>query len=300
MATNFSGHFSATPGRPADERRIAWVDGGFEARVDPFDRGLTLGDGVFDTLIAIAGEPFAGERHLRRLLEHSEAIGIRVDGLRVREGWKAVLARVDREPVVLRTTVTRGRAERGLWVPSPAHPTIIVTAAPWSAGVIGRPVRLVISSVTRNAGSPTSRLKTLNYLDNILAAREAAAKGGDDALLLNAAGRVACTTIANIFAIFGHRLVTPPLVDGVMAGIMRALVLEAGAAAGLRAEEASLTVGELQAAEAVFTSNSVRFLSPVTALDSSPLPSQDHPAIERLREIVASDVPGLLKRAGAA
>jgi branched-chain amino acid aminotransferase len=202
--------------------------------------------------------------------------------------------------VILRTTVTRGRTGRGLWVESATSPTVLVTAAPWSTRLIGRPVRLVTSSITRNSGSPTSRLKTLNYLDNVLAAREAAAKGADDALLLNAAGHVACTTIANIFAILHDRLVTPPPADGVMAGIMRGLVLEASVAAGLRAEETSLTIAELAAADAVFTTNSVRFLSPVSALDGFPRRSQEHPAIAALQALVAPDLMRVRDRAGAA
>ena len=267
----------------------AWVNGSFEGTVDASDRGLTLGDGVFDTLVAFGGEPFAGERHLQRLVAHAAAIGLEVAAERIQAGWTAMLARAGGEPCILRTTVTRGRTERGLWPGGTATPTLVVQASPWTAGLPGRPVRLVTSSIARNAGSPASRLKTLNYLDNVLAAREAAEKGADDALLLNAAGRVACSTIANMFALFGDRLVTPPGTDGVMAGVIRAIVLEVGGAAALRAEEASLTPGELAGADAVFLTNSVRFLSPVTSLDGSPLPSGEHPAFTRLVALLVPD-----------
>jgi branched-chain amino acid aminotransferase len=267
----------------------AWVNGSFAGTVDAADRGLTLGDGVFDTLVAFGGEPFAGERHLQRLVAHAVAIGIDVAAERIQAGWTAMLARGGGEPCILRTTVTRGREGRGLWPGGTATPTLVVTASPWSPGLLGRPVRLVTSSIARNAGSPTSRLKTLNYLDNVLAARDAAEKGADDALLLNAAGRVACSTIANVFALFGDRLATPPGADGVMAGVLRAMALEASGAAGLRAEEGSLTPAALAGADAVFLTNSVRFLSPVTSLDGSPLPSRQHPAIARLAALLVPD-----------
>ena len=267
---------------------LAWVDGSFDGAVHASDRGLPLGDGVFDTLVAVNGVPFAGERHLRRLIAQAAAIDIAFEAERVSEGWAAVLARAGGSAVILRTTVTRGRTERGLWPAGGlAQPTLIVTTSPWNTGMIGRPVRLVTSTVARNAGSPLSRLKTLNYLDSILAAREAAERGADDALFVNGAGRIACTTIANVFAVFGDRLVTPPAADGVMAGIMRSLVLEASSASGLRAEEASLSTAELAGADAVFTTNSVRFLSPVTGLDGRAFGSLDHPATENLNEKIA-------------
>jgi branched-chain amino acid aminotransferase len=123
----------------------------------------------------------------------------------------------------------------------------------------------------RNAGSPTSRLKTIGYLDNILAAREAAERSADDALLLNAAGRVACTTIANVFILSGDQLATPPAADGVLAGVVRRLVLEAAATIGIKAAEQPLVASDLFAADEVFLTNSVRLMSPVRSLDGKPI-----------------------------
>jgi branched-chain amino acid aminotransferase len=243
------------------------VNGSFGGHVDPADRGFTLGDGVFDTLTAFNRIPFAGERHLTRLTEQASAIGIEIDGNRVREAWDAVLAYGESEHLILRTTVTRGAAGRGLWPTSTRKPSLIVTATPWNRDLLGKEVRLITSSIKRNPASPSSRLKTLGYLDHVLAAREAASRNVEDALLLNVAGRVACTTIANVFAISGDRLLTPPPAEGVMPGIMRALVLEAASAAGLDSEERALAVEELTQADVVFLTNSVRFLSPVLSVD---------------------------------
>jgi branched-chain amino acid aminotransferase len=130
----------------------------------------------------------------------------------------------------------------------------------------------------------------------VLAAREAAEDSADDALMLNVAGRVACTTIANVFAVFGNRLVTPPAADGAMAGVMRALIMEASPSAGLQADEGSLSPADLAGADAVFTTNSVRFLSPVTSLGGTIFASRDHPAILQLADLVT---PRQLRRPGS-
>jgi branched-chain amino acid aminotransferase len=247
-----------------------WVNGSFTGRIDPADRGLTLGDGVFDTLVAFNRKPFAGDLHLSRLAGQAAAIGIAIDPAVVRSGWDAVLGDAKSDHVILRTTVTRGVAARGLWPKAATSPSIIISAAPWNRELAARPVRLVVSSVVRNAGSPASRLKTIDYLDNILAAREAAEKNADDALLLNAEGNVACTTIANVFALSGNRLITPPTSDGVMAGVVRGFVLSAAATVGLEAAERSLMPSDLLTADEVFLTNSVRLISSVTSLDGKP------------------------------
>lgn len=243
------------------------------------DRGFTLGDGVFDTALALNGVVFARERHVVRLLDAAQAIGIEVDRRRIEDAIDAVLTTA---PAIIRTTLTRGTAARGLWPASVGEPTVLVTTSPWGPALIGQPARLVTASGRRNEFSPTANLKTLNYLDHILAAREAAAAGADDALILNTQGRVACSTIANIFALIDGTLVTPPLSEGCLPGIMRALVIEAAPALGFTLAERPLLPAELGAAEAVFLTNSVRFIRPVTALDGREF--AEHRAIARLAE----------------
>lgn len=271
-----------------------WVNGVLGGRIDPADRGLLLGDGVFDTLVSFSRIPLAGDRHLARLIEHAEAIGIDLDPSRVREGWNAVIGAAAEDHLILRTTVTRGAAARGLWpkTGAPAGPTILVSGVAWTQDMIGRPIRLVTSTIARNAGSPGSRLKTIDYLDNILAAREAAAQGADDALLLNAAGKVACSTIANVFIFVAGQLITPPEADGVMAGIVRGLVLELARKEGVETAERSLAVGELMAADEVFLTNSVRLLSPVLSLNSQQLGGRSPDRVAALLRAVTGHLHG--------
>jgi branched-chain amino acid aminotransferase len=271
-----------------------WVNGVLGGRIDPSDRGLLLGDGVFDTLVSISRIPLAGDRHLARLTAHAAAIGIALDPHRVREGWNAVIGDARADRIILRTTVTRGITARGLWpkAAAPPVPTIVVSRAEWAEDAVGRPLNLVTSTIARNSGSPASRLKTIGYLDSILAAREAAADGADDALLLNAAGKIASSTIANIFAFLNGRLVTPPETDGVMAGIVRGLVLEIARAEGTETAERSLQIGELFTADEVFLTNSVRLLSPVRSLDSRPVGGRSPQRVTALLQAILAHLRG--------
>lgn len=252
------------------------------------DRGFLLGDGVFDTLVAFNGMPVEGERHLARLVEQAATIRIEIDAASIRADWQRSLA--GKDFCIQRTTITRGASERGLWPDRVFVPTRALSVTPWTPSLIQGSVALVTSAIRRNEQAPTSRLKSLSYLDNVLAAREAKERGVDDALLLNTRGSVACTTIANVFALTGMRLMTPPLSDGVLAGTMRALVLELAASVGLTADERTLTPSDLAAAGLLFVTNSVRFLRPVSSLDGKKWPGELPDAFVALREAVADHV----------
>ncbi|PRH86437.1 class IV aminotransferase [Labrys okinawensis] len=239
--------------------------------VSALDRGFQLGDGVFDTMSCFKGRPFAQERHRARLVRHAAAIGIDVDPARLEEALGGVLNDLGERHAILRTTVTRGQAARGLWPPpgsqSPSNPpTILVTAQPWSTGLVGQPAHLAEAELPRNQFSPLARLKSLNYLENILAARRAAEAGADDALIRNLEGNAVSSTIANLFAIIDGRFVTPPCADGCLDGVMRALVLEEAEVLGFETAEASLTPALMERAQALFLTNSVRLIRPVSAL----------------------------------
>jgi branched-chain amino acid aminotransferase len=240
-------------------------------RVGAMDRGFQLGDGVFDTLAALKGVPLALDRHVARLVRAAEAIGIAANRAAIEAAIAGVLADLAGRDAIIRTTVTRGQGARGLWPVEPPQPTLLLTAQPWSAALAGQPARLVVASTPRNERSVLSRIKSLAYLDNILAAREAAACGADDALILNTQGRVACTTIANVFALKHGRLLTPPTSEGCLDGIMRGLVIEKSANLGLAVEETAMHVDDLLDADAVFATNSVRFLRPITEIDGKAL-----------------------------
>jgi branched-chain amino acid aminotransferase len=128
------------------------------------------------------------------------------------------------------------------------------------------PARVIVAAATcRNDKSPLSNIKSLNYLDNIIARNEAAAKGVDDALMVNTRGNIACGTVANVFALVDGGLITPPVADGVLPGVARADVILL-----TRAEERTISRDTLAKATEVFLTNALG-LRPVIEIDGVPV-----------------------------
>jgi branched-chain amino acid aminotransferase/4-amino-4-deoxychorismate lyase len=236
--------------------------------IPPDDRGFTLGDGLFETVLAVDGDMPRLASHLARMTAGCAVLGIlpppqaaaraaAIDALREADLLSGRAA--------VRLTLTAGSGGRGLDRPDPPTPRLVATAA--ASPKPTAPARLVVAEVRRNDRSPASRLKTLAYLDNVLARREAHAAGADEAVLLNTADEVACAGAANLFWVEGDTLVTPALDCGVLDGIMRASVLTAAPALGIRVAEAHAGLDRLLRADAIFLSNSLIGLRPVAALD---------------------------------
>lgn len=209
-----------------------WLNDGIvedkDAWIDPTDRGLTLADGLFETLRARAGKPLRLSAHLARLHAGSRALGIAVPKADkdIANAMAALLAANGLQDAMLRLTLTRGPGARGLATPPVQRPTLMITAAPAPAAD-PPPARAVIATCTRrNEFSPLTHFKTLNYLDNILARREAEAKGADDALLLNTQDRLVESTIANLFVVIDGDVLTPPVSEGALPGVMRAEIID--------------------------------------------------------------------------
>jgi aminodeoxychorismate lyase len=228
------------------------------------DRGLLLGDGLFETVLFKAGRPALWERHLARLARGCAIIGLPAPGA------QALAAAADRAlseagltqaRAAVRLTWTAGSGGRGLDRPDPVRPRLIAAAAPAPRPV--GPTRLAVSAIRRNEASPTSRLKTLAYLDNVLARRQARAQGADEALMLNSRDQIAGCAAANLFWIRDRRLFTPALDCGTLDGVMRAEVLAAAPSAGLEAVELSAGLAEVLDAQALFITNSLIGVQPV-------------------------------------
>ena len=247
---------------------MLWLNGQLlppaEARINPTDRGFLLGDGVFETLHATNHLA----RHLARLRTGAAILGITVPytDAEIATAAAAVLAGAE---AALRITLTRGPAPRGL-LAGCGQPTLLITAAPLPAPA--SPAHTIIAQTTRrNEHSPLARIKSLNYLDSILARQEAASAGADDAILLNTAGQVAEATAANLFVLHAGAWTTPPVADGALPGITRSLLLEAGFAT-----EATLTPERLITADAAFLSTSLG-LRLVASVDGHAIRAADLP-----------------------
>ena len=237
--------------------------------VSPFDRGLTLGDGLFETIAVTDGVPLWRFEHVQRLLASARELGIPIaeDDL---ENAIDALTHKAKGSHVLRLTLTRGEVARGLGNDG-EKPLLAGTLQPFDVSLRFQPAKLITASARRNLHSPASRMKTLSYMDNILAAREAAKAKADDALMLNSAGRIACTTVGNVFLVVDDALITPPPGEGILPGIMRGAVMAAARLGGFMVRERTLKPTDVAAANGLFLTNSLRFLRPVSSVDGKRL-----------------------------
>ena len=235
------------------------------------DRGLLLGDGLFETILAVDGELVLFDEHFERMARGCEVLGIPVpDGRQARRQAEQAMTGMEDGRIAVRLTLTAGQG-RGLERPVAVTPRLIATASP-SPLPIG-PARLIQVVIRRNPTSPASRLKTLAYLDNVLARAEARAAGADEALMLNTRGEVACAAAANLFWISDGRLVTPALSCGILAGIARGQILAAAVEIGVGVSEAVVQPDALEAVEGMFLTNSLMGVREVSELDGRPIPS---------------------------
>ena len=244
-----------------------FVDGALP--LDPNDRGFLLGDGVFETIAVINHKPLWLDEHLQRMSQAAAELGISFNAEGLFAGLGAVLKKSHAQFEVLRITLSRGKTTRGL-AGSGTSFSLLITLDGFEAKNLFQSCRLKVSAVRRNEFAPSSRLKTLSYIDGIAAAREVAADA-DDALMQNTRGHVASSTVANILLLHGNDLVTPSLNQGILPGITRRMLLNNAKSMGFAPIEKTVSLEDLFRADAVFLCNSLRFLSPVTTLNGEPL-----------------------------
>lgn len=240
-----------------------------------FNDRLRLGDGVFDTMLAVDGMLIHPRAHFQRLLDDALVLGIEchrtIEDLIDAAHTVLKQSNLQKGRVVINTLLTRGPAERGLMPDNMTDVQTVMRAVPAPQNM--PPISAIIAkTVRRNEGSALSRIKSVNYGDNILALLEARKRGANEAILLNNKGNVACTTSGNIFIKHAGKLYTPPLKDGVLAGVTRAFVIERH-----EAIEKSLLEADIHNAEAIYVSNSIRGFAAIASLDGTPLPEASLP-----------------------
>jgi len=283
-----------------------WIDGavvsGDEALVPVTDHGLLYGDGVFEGIRAYGRRVFRLDDHLARLRVSARAIALALPHPEphVREIVLETLRAFGRDDAYVRLVVTRGAGALGVDPTSCPEPRLFCIAAEvrlYPPEKLAAGIDLV--TVTWRRPSPDAldpRVKSLNYLNNALAKLEARQRGADEALILNAAGHVAEASVANVFALRGADLATPPPSDGSLEGIVRRSVLELAPGLGLRPVERTLSRVDLLGADEVFLTGTGAGIVPVRSLDGQPIGAAEAlragvvvpgPAVARVRAAFA-------------
>ena len=250
------------------------------------DRGFLLGDGLFETIKAVNGVLLFFDRHYARLQKSATILDIplRYDLATLESHCQQLLAqnKLQNKTAAIRMTLTRGAGARGIAIPESMSPTLLISAQAYD-DTPKQPIRMTVTDIKRNEYSPLTQLKTINYLDSIMARKLAQARGFDEGLMLNTKGMITESSIANIFFIIDDKLVTPPLSDGVLPGIMRQRVLDSCAVQGIVCEERSVLPSELSQVTAAFQTNSLIGIQLISCFDQIMLPElENNNIIQRL------------------
>ena len=283
---------------------MIWFNGALHdekgIRIDPRDRGLLLGDGLFETLLVRSGNIAFLDAHIVRLAAGAKILGIPFQDStsHLAIACEMLLEAndlIDEARAAIRITLTRGPGPRGLLPPKNPTPSLMITAA--ASPMPARSLSAVLTTPRRNALSPTSRLKALPYLDNLIAREEAHARGADEALMLDTSGRLACASVANIFLWEGKRLVTPAEECGILPGITRAAILALAERLKIDVTEDQIDPERLAQCDGCFLTNSLIGVMPLSQLNERDLPphrmtARLQAAYDLLLEADASDNDG--------
>ncbi len=244
-----------------------------EAVVSVFDHGFLYGDGVYETLRAYRGRVFHLAEHLARLERSASYIQLHlpVGRERLADLVRESLSRNRLQEAYLRITISRGAGEIGLDPALCKTPTLIIIAnpfQPYPESIYEEGVSVIIARTRRNLPEALPpQVKSLNFLNNILAKMEAKTAGVHEALMLNHRGDVTEGTTSNVFIAQGGRLLTPSIECGILEGITRRWVLQLAAELGILSEETRLTTEDLTRADECFLTNTTQEVLPVTRMD---------------------------------
>jgi branched-chain amino acid aminotransferase len=274
----------------------AWIDGRLlplaDAKVSVLDHGLTVGDGVFETLRVYRGVPFAWTRHLARLRASADGLGLDLpDVTELRDAADAVLRANDLTEARLRVTVTGGVAPPGSGRGN-GPPCAFIVAFPIEAAAPS--IDVVIAPWTRNEASAVAGLKTISYAANVRALAYARERNAGEALFANTAGNLCEATGSNVFLVRDGTLITPPPGAGCLLGVTRALLLALAQESGIPAEERDVPISTLTQSDEAFLSSTTREVQPIAHVDGAPLPTVGGRVSKRLaaafEDLVARDL----------
>jgi branched-chain amino acid aminotransferase len=258
-----------------------------DAKISVYDHGLLYGDGVFEGMRSYGGKVFRLEQHLERLWSSAKAIALEIPLSRpaMAKAVNDTLATNGITDGYIRLVVTRGAGTLGLDPNRTSHPQVIIITdhiALYPEDTYQNGLEIVTASTMRNHPAALSpRIKSLNYLNNILAKLEGLQAGCVEALMLNHKGEVAECTGDNIFVVRNNVLTTPPTDAGILEGITRDAVIELARKSNYEVRETSLTRHDVYIADECFLTGSAAEVIPVVKVD---------------RRKIGSGVPGPVTR----
>ena len=245
-----------------DKEPLIYLDGKFfqksKAVVSVFDHGLLYGDGIFEGIRAYNGSVFRLVDHVNRLYDSAKSIHLKIP-LTKQEMTEAVVETIRRNELrdaYVRLVITRGVGDLGVDPSLCQNPTVFIIAEPMGSALGPREprvIKVIISSYRRDRVDATSHeIKSLNYMNSVLAKIEATSAGADDAILLDQRGFVSEASVSNVFFAKNGKLATPSYGAGILHGITRDRVIRLCSDIGLELQERDVTPFELTTADEVF------------------------------------------------
>ena len=252
-----------------------------EAVVSVFDHGFLYGDGVYETIRSYGSRIFMRDQHLARLRRSADAIGLTIPIPELR--WPTLLHEAmtwndlghERIDTYLRITISRGAGDIGLDPALCSTPTVVIMTKPLHPPPLEQyriGVNLIVARTRRNLPSALSpQIKATNFLNNILAKREAIAAGAFDSILLNWESHLTECTVSNLFFVRAGRLCTPALACGLLDGITRDIMLSLAREVQIPVDEGHFGIESLNQADECFLTNTSMEVMPVTMVDGHPV-----------------------------
>ncbi len=280
-----------------------WLDGQLvdraDAKISVYDHGLLYGDGVFEGIRVYAGKVFEADAHLRRLYDSAKAIRLEIP-----IPPEKMLAAIEQtfkangfSDCYIRAVVTRGVGDLGINPRNSKSPSVFIISdliSVYPKEMYEKGMSVITSSYIRNHPAAQSpRIKSLNYLNNVLAKIEANDAGVPEAIMLNHAGNVAECTADNIFIVRGSQVQTPTTSDGILEGVTRRVIMELCAKNKIECVEKTLQRHDVYIADEIFVTGTGAEVMPVTKVDGrSVAKGEPGPITKRLLELFHKHVRG--------
>lgn len=270
--------------------------------LSPLDQGFLFGASVYETVRTYGGRPFLLGRHLARLRESADAIGISLDASdeELRRRLNETLEAADNPESSIRIIVSAGVGAIDYREGSASRPTVVVIVRPlpdYPEALYREGAKAVFVDIMRAApGNLSPRIKSSNVLNNMMALREAQSAGAYEALMKNPRGEVCEGSMSNVFIVENGRVATPPLEAGILEGITRELLLELARESDVELEERTILPEELDRADEVFITASARQIVPIVQVGETVIgDGKPGPVTRRLMELYREKVHALME-----